>query len=369
MRFDSPLLLLALVPVALAVAYGVRGLKSRPPALRFPTLARLRRLPASPLGRLWWVPFGLEAAAAVVAALCLGRPQIESTEEVKGEGADFVIALDMSGSMNAVDMAPEAIMEYHSRGKEPPNRFETAKETLAAFIRSRDTDRIGLVIFSDKAWVKFPLTMDKDAMMRILGGLVLDDGFRMEGVEGCTNGCTITGEATAIGDALARAYRRLEGSEARSRNIILITDGDNNAGKAAPEEVAKFIGEQSPDRPVRVYTFLVGTGENTFVPARNPFTGRPVLTADGHKVYERPRERFPTNPALLQEIARLTGGTYHEAATEDDFRKEFESLEKTQFATPALRAWHEAYLWPLILAFILLFVGEVLGLTVFRRWP
>ncbi len=368
MRFESPWLLLALAPVLVAVAYGLWRTRARSVVLRFPTLATVRAARPAWWGRWHLAPRVLQGAALVLAVVALARPQVEDTSEITGEGADFVIALDMSGSMNAVDLEPERIIAYHQQGREPPNRFEAAREVLRRFIADRAQDRIGLVIFSSKAWVKFPLTLDRDAMLRILDGLVLDDGVR--GPEGtCLNGCTITGEATAIGDALGRAYKRVEHSDTRSRNIILITDGDNNAGSVAPEEVAKFIASETKDRPVRVFTFLAGTGENTFMPARNPFTGQPILTPEGFRVYEHPREPFPVNPALLKAIAEATGGSYHEAATEDDFRREFESLEKTAFRTPALQRWREAYLAPVGVAAVLALLGEVLGLTVFRRWP
>lgn len=368
MRFESPWLLLVLVPVLVAVAFGLWRARVRPTVLRFPTLAAVRAARPPWWGRWRLLPRALQAAALVLAVVALARPQIADPTEITGEGVDFVVALDMSGSMNAVDMEPERVMEYHRLGREPPNRFETARDILRRFIAERVQDRIGLVVFSSKAWVKFPLTLDRDAMLRILDGLVLDDGVR--GPEGtCLNGCTITGEATAIGDALGRAFKRVEHSDTRSRNIILITDGDNNAGTVAPEEVAKFIAEETRDRPVRVFTFLVGTGENTFMPARNPFTGQPVLTPDGFRVYERPREPFPVNPTLLKAIASATGGSYHEAATEEEFRREFEDLERTEFRSPALVHLREAYAWPLGVALALLLLGEVLGLTVFRRWP
>jgi Ca-activated chloride channel family protein len=361
-------MLLAAVPIALAVAWGLTRLGRLPPALRAPTLAHVRAAGPPIAGRLWWLPRALQGLALAIAVVALGRPQVRESGELTGEGSDFVIALDMSGSMNAVDMAPERIMDFHRDGREPPNRFESARETIKQFIRSRDQDRVGLVIFSSRAYVKFPLTLDKDAMLRILDGLVLDDGVHGQD-GGCTNGCTITGEATAIGDAIGRAYKRVEDSESKSRTIVLITDGDNNAGKAAPEEVAKFVGEQAPDRPVRIYTFLVGTGESTYVPARDPFSGRPLVSAGGFRVYEKPKEAFPVNPRLLREIARVTGGSYHEAATEDDFRRDFEDLEKTRFQAPALERWREAYLPPLAGAIALLVLGEVLGLTWLRRWP
>lgn len=368
MRFESLWLLVVVVPVLAAVAYGLWQARTRPTVLRFPTLSLLMKARPPWWHRWVFLPRALQAAALVLAVVALARPQIEDPQEITGEGMDFVIALDMSGSMNAVDMEPEDIIAYHNEGQEPPNRFETARSVLKFFILSRHQDRIGLVIFSSKAWVKFPLTMDREAMLRILDGLVLDDGVR--GPHGtCMNGCTITGEATAIGDALGRAYKRLEYSDTKSRNIILITDGDNNAGSVAPEEVARFIANETKERPVRVFTFLAGTGENTYMPARNPFTGQPILTAEGFRVYERPREPFPVNPTLLKTIAETTGGAYFEADTEVEFWQAFEDLEKTELQTLASRRWREAYHLPLGVAMVLLFLGESLGLSVFRRWP
>jgi Ca-activated chloride channel family protein len=370
MRFESPGLLLLVIPVVLAAAWGLRRAIRKPPTLRLPTLATVALARPSRLARLAPLPLGLQALAALLAVLALARPQIEEADALTGEGADFVIALDMSGSMSAVDMPAERILDYHRQGHEPPNRFESAREVLKGFIRSRPQDRIGLVIFSSKAWVKFPLTLDRDAMLRILDGLVLDDRTRASGnQDSCTNGCTITGEATAIGDALARSYKRLEDSPAKSRNIVLITDGDNNAGKAAPEEVARFIGQQSSDRPVHAWTFLVGSGKDTFLPASHQFTGRPLFTPEGRRVYERPDQAFPVNPALLHTIAESTGGKAFEATTEEDFRKEFEHLQTTEFAAPALHRWREAFLPPLAAALALFLLGEILGLTVLRRWP
>ncbi len=368
MRFENPWLLLALIPVIAATWWGIRRAMRMPPALRFPTLAGVRAARPPLFGRLVWLPRALQALGLVVAVVALARPQVEDSHDLTSEGLDFVIALDMSGSMNAVDMPAEDILEHHRRNREPPNRFEAARDTIKRFIQARDADRVGLVIFARKAWVKFPLTLDQDAMHRILDGLVLDDGRRsQEG--GCLNGCTIEGDSTAIGDALARALRRLERSDSKSRNIILITDGDNNAGKAAPDEVARFIAQQSPDRPIRVYTFLVGTGKDTFMPATNPFTGEPLVMPNGHRRYEQPKEKFPVNPALLQEIARITGGSYHEAPTEEDFRREFEALEKTAFRSPAIHRYREAFLPLVLMAFVLLLGGELANLTVFRRWP
>jgi len=370
MRFESPWLLLLAIPVALSAFWGLRRAIRNPATLRMPTLAGMAGARPARWAMLAPLPLALQALAALLAVVALARPQFEEADALTGEGADFVIALDMSGSMNAVDMPAEKILEHHREGREPPNRFESARDVLKGFIRSRPQDRIGLVVFSSKAWVKFPLTLDRDAMLRILDGLVLDDRSRTAGdQDSCTNGCTITGEATAIGDALARAYKRLEDSPAKSRNIVLITDGDSNAGRAAPEEIARFIGQQSGDRPVRAWTFLVGTGRDTYLPATHQFTGRPLLTPDGRRMYEKPDQPFPVNPTLMQTIAEATGGKSFVAASEEDFRNEFQHLQTTEFAAPALHRWREAFLPPLASALVLFVLGQALGLTVLRRWP
>lgn len=368
MRFESPYLLLLLIPGLAAIVYGIWRDKTKPCCLRFPTLGYVVSAKPPLLSRFYLFPLIMKAIGFLIAILALARPQVKDIEEMAGEGADYMLVLDMSGSMNAVDMPPEQIEEYHRQGREPPNRFETAIETLKKFIENRTYDRVGLIIFSSKAWVKFPLTLDKVAMNRILDGLILDDGVR--GPSGqCLNHCTITGEATAIGDALGRAYKRLEKSETKSRNIILITDGDNNAGKAAPEEVARFIAKESQDRPIRIFTFMVGSGKHTFMPARHPFTGQLIIRPDGRRVYERPKEEFPVNPTLLKEIASITGGEYYETPTEEDFRREFERMEKTKFEGIALEEWKEAFIPFVIVAMCFWVLGEVLGLTLFRRWP
>jgi len=369
MRFESPYLLLLLVPAFAVVFYALFLERKRPAVLKFPTTIWVKKASLGVLSRLHILPRILQGIGLVLAVFALARPQVEKTVELSGGGSDIVIALDMSGSMNAVDMSPDEIMRYHGMKKEPPNRFETARDVLRRFIVSGGNNRIGLVIFSSKAWLKFPLTLDKQAMLRILDSLVLDDGVRGQDPNQCLNNCTITGEATAIGDALGRAYRRLQWSDAKSRAIILITDGDNNAGKVNPEEVAKFIAEDSKSNPVRVFTFLVGGGEYVYMPARDPFTGRVLRTPDGLMVYEKPEQDFPVNPPLLKKIAETTGGAYFEASTEKEFREEFEKLEKTEFKELGLRSYHEEFKPFVILSFLCFLLGEALSLTVFRRWP
>ncbi|HHW97888.1 MAG: VWA domain-containing protein [Myxococcota bacterium] len=368
MRFDFPALLLLLIPALGAIIFGMRRLRLGPTHLRFPALDTVKKARPSSFGSWVNLPRWLQAMALILAIIALARPQVEEPSELTGEGLDFVIALDMSGSMNAVDMPAREIILKQAIGREPPNRFEAASEVIKRFIRSRDQDRFGLVIFANKAFVKFPLTMDQEATLKIIDDLVLDDMTRTpDGY--CTNACTITGESTAIGDALARAYKRLEDSETTSRNIILITDGDNNSGTADPEEVAKYIGQQTPDRPVKVYSFLVGGGDDTFLPAYDQRTGRQLRNARGLRVYEKAEQDFPVNPELLRRVAEVTGGEAFEVATEKEFQRAFDNLVKTRFESPSIRNYREVFMWPLGLAIFLLLTGEVLAMTIWRRWP
>lgn len=368
MRFENPELLFAAIPVIAVAVWAAWRSRRIPATLRFSTVAVFQTVQPPWWSRLVDLPMWLRVAAALIAVVALARPQVRDTDMLTGEGSDFVVALDMSGSMNAVDLPAQKILEHQSNGREPPSRFEAARSIIKDFIVTRDSDRIGLVIFAGKAYVKFPLTMDKDAMLRILDGLILDDQSR-DASGNCLNSCTITGEKTAIGDALGRAFKRIEDSRTKSRNIILITDGDNNAGKVAPEEVAKFIGQESSERPVRTFTFLVGSDKDTYMPATHAFTGQPLFTPDGYRVYEPVKNQMPVNPELLQNIADRTGGRFFSAPTEDDFRKEFDNMEKTEFSAPALRRYREAYLWPLTLALILAGLAEISAMTVLRRWP
>ncbi|HNZ02567.1 MAG TPA: VWA domain-containing protein [Myxococcota bacterium] len=368
MRFDSPLMLLLLIPLAAVVAFGLFRLFRRPAHLRFPTVVHANVAGRGLRARLAMLPQIMIAVGLAFAILALARPQVRDPENLRGEGVDFVIALDMSSSMNAVDVSMDRIKALQAIGREPPNRFETARKVLKDFIASREFDRVGLIIFSTHAWVKFPLTLDRNAVAGILDGLILDNGLRNEAGQ-CTNGCTIMGDSTAIGDALARSFKRLEESDTASRNIILITDGDNNAGSATPSSIAEFIAKESAERPVKVFSFLIGDNEDTYWQAINPMTGRQMVGPDGLKLYQPTGREVTVNPDLLQEIADLTGGKLYVAPSAKDFIKDFGEMEKTEFSAPAISNFKEAFAWPLGLAIFFCLTGALLSVTVLRRWP
>ena len=364
MGFEHPWLLLVLL---LVPAVAVLRHRQRRPAFALGSARLLEGLPVGWRARVEPALPWLEVAALALLIVALARPRVESTEVLTGEGVDIVVALDMSGSMNAVDKTFDEIRAVQAGGKDPENRFEVAREVLKSFVSTRSEDRIGLVVFGEDAYLKFPLTLDYVRILEALDGLVLDNGMRRQEGEGCTNGCTISGAATAIGDALGRAYGRLKDSTSKSKNIILITDGKNNKSTIDPRTIAGYIGEQPDRRRARIFTILVGSGANTKVPAVDPFRGQVAKDERGLTVYDTPDQPFPTDPALLQEIAEKTGGRYFESYDEARFRQVFEDLERTEFEIKTATRWNDRFQPFLWAALLLLGLRAVAGWTVLRR--
>ncbi len=284
------LLLLAAIPLALTALALERR---RAPRLRHPRAATLARTGRGLFGRLGWVPQALLAVAIGLSALALARPQSRERhpEASSVEGIDIVIAFDLSTSMRAADF-------------EPQDRLHVAKEVLKDFVGRRTSDRIGLVVFAGDAYTQCPLTLDT----ALLRGIV--DRLRTGVIE----------DGTAIGNAIATAVNRLRDSDARSRAIVLITDGDNNSGQISPLEAAEIARTFG----IRVFPILVGKGGRVPYPVGVDVLGRPI--------YER--REFPVNPGLLREIARVTGGTYANATDRETLQHGLQSvldrMEKTK---------------------------------------
>lgn len=324
------LLLLAAVPLAIV---ALRLERRRAPALRHPRAALLREAWRGPLDRLAWLPHGLLVAALALAAVALARPQGRErlAADAAVEGIDIVVALDLSTSMRAADFEPE-------------NRLHVAKEVLKAFVGRRPNDRIGLVVFAGDAWTQAPLTLDH----AILRGLV--DQLRFGVIE----------DGTAIGNAIAASVNRLRESQARSKVVILITDGDNNAGQVSPQEaagMAKALG-------IRVFPILVGKGGLVPYPVGVDFFGETIFE----------RREFPVNPALLQQLAETTGGAYVNAtdreSLEHGLQAVLDRMEKTRvFEVGGGSRTRERFDAPLLVAFWLGVAGVSLGLGRFRSFP
>lgn len=324
------LLLLLAVPLVLAV---IRLERRRAPRLRLPPAAVLSRGGPGILARLGFIPAALLVSSLALTAVALARPQLRGVrpQEASVDGIDIVIAFDISTSMKAADFKPQ-------------NRLYVAKEVLKDFIGKRRNDRIGLVTFAGDAYTQCPLTLDYGILRNLVDQLqfgVVEDG-------------------TAIGNAIATSLNRLRESTAKSRVIILITDGDNNSGQISPLEaadIAKSLG-------IKVFTILVGKGGLVPYPTGTDFFGRPT--------YEM--MDFPVKPELLQRIARTTGGAYYNATDrqtlENGLNDILDRLEKTRIidANGYTRV-SELFSTFLAPAFLLAALGLLLGSTLFRPFP
>lgn len=331
--FGSPWFLVGLVPVVGAAAYLVwRRRKRLEPALRYSATKLLDHLPRSVWAQVAWLPDALRIAALVLVVVALARPQILGKPYADdSEGIDIILALDTSCSMRAADFQPR-------------DRMFVAKQSIASFVKQRSVDRIGLVVFAAEAASWVPLTLDYALLVEMLDDVevgMLPDG-------------------TAIGSAVATSLNRLRESEAKSRVVLLLTDGDSNAGNITPKRAAEF----AKTLDVAVYPILIGRGGEVPFPAGKDLFGREVYS----------RQVIPTNPALLQEIAKITGGTYYEAKDGEELDSrlsevldtlEKTQLEKTVYTTPR----EELFVYVLGLAIALLAVELLLTATRLRRFP
>ncbi|HKZ33480.1 MAG TPA: VWA domain-containing protein [Vicinamibacteria bacterium] len=313
-RFQDPAWLWATLagPLVLVAAW----LRERDPAARavsFPGAARLLRVTPSLRVRLRHAPLVLAALALAAGAVALARPQHGTLrEDVTTQGVDIIVSLDVSGSMAAEDFQPR-------------NRLTVAKETVAEFFGRRKSDRVGLVVFAGRSLTKSPPTTDTAVLLRQL------DDVRLE----------MLPDGTAIGSGLATSLTRLRRSQAKSRVVVLVTDGANNAGEIDPGTAA----DMAKAMEVRVYTILVGRGGRVPMPVRvqDPFTG-----AVGQKTV---MTEVQIDEGLLKRIAERTGGEFFRATDPESLRQIFDridKLEKSEIKLAAYRRYRE--LFPRVLA-------------------
>jgi Ca-activated chloride channel family protein len=330
--FHSPhwLWLLALAPFI--PLWAILEKKKRA-VLRFSAASQLFRHGRGPRVYALWVPWALRTAGFILAVVAMARPQARDTRtrDLSVDGIDIMISLDLSTSMEAADFHPQ-------------NRMHVAKEVLVDFIGGRTNDRIGLVVFSGAAYAQAPLTLDYSVLKDVIRQLrtrVLEDG-------------------TAIGDAVATALNRLRDSEAHSRVVVLITDGDNNAGRVSPLDAA--AAAQALKIPV--YTILVGKGGKVPFPA-----GVDILGQTAWREVE-----IPINPELLQKIASMTGGEFYRATDRETLKaglqKVLDSLERSKLLEGGASAtYHERFHFFLLAAACLLALEALLRVSVLRVFP
>lgn len=322
-------LALAALPILVAAAAWWR--RGRP-ALRVPTLAFAAAggLRASTVR----VPLLLRALALVLLAAALARPRGgEVQERVTTEGVDIVVALDLSVSMLAEDMG-------RAEG-ERRNRLEAAKEVVVSFIGRRTNDRIGYVTFDEASVPRCPPTLDHEVLM---------DFVRRSDVDPQSQG-------TALGSGLASAVNRLKESKAKSRVVILVTDGRNNSGFMSPDdaaEIARLMG-------VRVYAVGVGTRGEAPIPVRGAF---------GRTEYRM--IRADVDEETLQHVTDTTGGRFYRATRAGELEQIFDDidkLEKSEMAVDRHVRWRELYPPLARAAAVLCALALVSGATLWRTFP
>jgi Ca-activated chloride channel family protein len=317
-------LLLGLIPMI--VWYVLRQKKSKA-SIQISSLESLKNVPLTWKHSLRHAAFVLQLGVLSLIIVCLARPQSsDSWQNQTIEGIDIMIALDMSSSMLARDFQPD--------------RLGAAKAVATEFVSGRQYDRIGLVVFSAESFTQCPLTTDRAVLINLFQNLqmgMLEDG-------------------TAIGLGLANAVSRLKDSEAKSKVVILLTDGENNRGEIAPitaAEIAKTFG-------VRVYTIGIGTMGTAPYPVQTPFG---VQLRDMEvKIDEK----------TLQEIANITDGKYFRATnnrTLTEIYKEIDRLERSKIENKEFSKKNEEYRRYAIGALILALFAMILQFVVFRHIP
>jgi Ca-activated chloride channel family protein len=341
------LLVAALAALPYIVWRMTLGADARVPRMGLPTVAPLMFGPRGWRTSLRDVPGMLRGAALVMAVLALGRPQNVLRGETEEEkGIDIVLVLDLSGSMAAIMDAPtDSVPGPGTRGgpRHRATRLDVAKDVLIDFVRRRKTDRIGVVVFAKQAFVLSPPTLDYGLITGLVSKIELG---------------VIESSKTAIGDAVGTAVARMRRSDARSRAVVLLTDGDSNEGVISPEYSAHLAQKEG----VRVYTVQIGNGDDVDVQTGTDLFGQPV--------YER--RHFPVNPELLRKMAHDTGGESFIATDKSGLEKSMHAildhLEKTRFEAQSSTMED---LFPLLLvpAALLVAFEALVRLVLVRRFP
>lgn len=327
--YPGLLWLLLLLPV---LAFW-RGKQGAAPAVEFPSSEILKNVAGKRKNRAGRFLAALRLLALACCIIALARPQLgRSTAEIESSGIDLVLAVDVSTSMEALDF---------KMGGKPVSRVDVVRSVVSKFIETRANDRIGLIAFAARPYLVSPLTLDHDWLLqnmdRVRTGLV-EDG-------------------TAIGSAVATAVNRLKDQPAKSKIVILLTDGVNNTGKISPltaADAARALG-------IKVYTIGAGAKGLAPVPVMDHFGQRHLIMT-----------QVDVDEETLQKIADVTGGKYFRATDTDSLSriyKEIDQMEKTTHKMKKFENYRDLFVWVLIPAFFLLGLEIILAATRFRRLP
>ncbi len=327
LQFADPVYFWLLLLIPAAVAWYFYRLREHHATLQVSSLKAFRQI--RPGWRLYsrHILFALRMLAAAFLITALARPQTNmSKQDISVEGIDIMLATDISSTMLAEDLKP--------------NRLEAAKQVATEFINSRPDDRIGLVIFSGESFTQCPLTTDHAKLINLFNEVkfgLIDNG-------------------TAIGDGLATAVNRLKESKARSKVIILLTDGVNNMGSLDPQSAAEIASIYG----IRIYT--IGAGTIGYAPA-------PVPTPFGMQYQQM---KVEIDEPLLKKISAQTNGKYFRASNKqklEEIYKEIDRLEKSKIDVTEFRRKKEEFLAFALIGLILLGFEVILRYTLLRTLP
>ena len=332
MEFENKEYLFLLLPLIPYVIWYLMYRKKSEPTIRMSNTRVYQYAPRSWKVRLMPIQMLLRIAAIVLLVIVLARPQTKNSWKNKTmEGIDIMLAMDVSTSMLAEDLKP--------------NRLEAAKQEAAEFVVARPNDNIGLTIFAGEAFTQCPMTTDHASLLNLLHNVRTDIAQR-----------GLIEDGTAIGMGLANAISRLKDSKAKSRVVILLTDGSNNRGDLSPmtaAEIAKSLG-------IRVYTIGVGT---------NKVAPYPMIVAGGVQYVNVPVE---IDTKTLSDIAHATDGDFYRATNNRELQKiyqEIDKLEKSKLNIKKFSKRYEAYQPYAIAAVLILLLEMLLRITVFRKLP
>jgi len=314
-----------LIPAYLVFEYFVK--RKRTPRLSYSRVAILKQA-AGHSSLMEYLPMILRSLVIILLIIALARPRISNKlEKVTGEGIDIVVAIDISGSMQAIDF-------------QPTNRLEAAKKVAADFVSKRVNDKIGFVTFSETAYTQAPLTLDYNILMSLTETISIDEGS----------------SGTAIGMGLAMATARLKDSEAETKIIILLTDGQNNAGEIDPftaADLAKRYG-------IKVYTIGVGQKGLVDFPVQDPYTGRTIYR----------KMQSDVDMETLNRIAQLTGTeSAKRAHNTEELQTIFDYIDKQEKTAYVLEHYYQydEKFYVFLLAAVIVLLFEFLYRIYFRK--
>lgn len=327
--FANPGYFWALILVPILIVWYVLRYRNQKPALQFSSISLLKKYRKTFRQRMYPLLFVLRLVALICLIIAMARPQSKlSRQEIKVEGIDIVLAMDVSGSMLAEDFKP--------------NRLEAAKKVAENFIKGRNSDRIGLVEFAGEAFTQTPLTIDHNVLLSQLDKVksgVIEDG-------------------TALGDGLATAINRIKDSKAQSKVIILLTDGVNNQGSVAPKSAAEIAALYG----IRLYTIGLGTRGMAPYPFRTPFGGVQYQNVP-----------VEIDEELMTEMAQSTdGGQYFRATNKkslENIFSEIDKMEKTKIDVTQYNQTKDEYLIFLMIGLVSLALEIILGTLYFKSTP